>query len=87
MKRDNDAGVWQSFQVHLVLTTGDDKGRKELGQTQNYSICYIAFYTLCYQTDLQTKFCPILLQPELVHHNIYSTYSWILLVIPFQTHS
>lgn len=88
MKWDNDAGVWQAFQVHLVLTTGGDKGRKKLGHTQSYSICYTAIYTLCHQTDLQTKLCPILLQPELVHHNIYSTYySWISLVIHFPTHS
>lgn len=30
MKWDNDAGVWQRFQVHLVLTAVDDgKGKKK----------------------------------------------------------
>lgn len=44
MKWDNDAGVWQYFQVHLVLTTGDNKETKKLGQIQNYNILHIAIY-------------------------------------------
>lgn len=63
MKWDNDAGVWQYFQVQLVLTTGDNKGTKKLGQMQNYNILHIAIYILHYQKDLKTRPCLILTFP------------------------
>lgn len=53
MKWDNDAGVWQPFQVHLVLTTGDDIEKKKQCQMQNYSVSYTAIYSLCYPTSVK----------------------------------
>lgn len=82
MKWDNDAGVWQTFQVHLVLTTGDDRKTKQC-QMQNY-ISHTAIYSLCYPTSVKTILCLILVQSELVHKNNYSVHSWNSLMIPLK---
>lgn len=49
MERDNDAGVWQPFQVHLVLTAGVGRGG------QGYVRCKTVVHFILSLTNYVTR--------------------------------
>lgn len=86
MKWDNDAGVWQPFQIHLVLTAGDEGKKNGVSNAKRLYILFCCLFIMlsdnCGNTTWSNTF-----QPEFVQHDCYSAPSWNVLMISFHTHS